>query len=75
MNPSRCFSKDSKNGRIGRINTWQLHVVGKLVGRDLLQKQLSRISVFAFVALERHLAQSEADQPEKHDYEQQHGNE
>ena len=74
MNPSGTFPKDSKSRRVGRVNSRQFHVVGKLVGRDSLQKQLSRIRVFAFVALERHFAKPEANQAEKHDYEQEHGN-
>ena len=73
MNSSGTLAQDSKNSCISRIDTRQLHVVGKLIGRDSLQQQLSRISVFAFVALERHLAKPEADQAEEYDYQQKYG--
>jgi len=42
-----------KNGRVGKVDTRHLHVVGLRKRRNALQDQLAGIGVFSFVAFER----------------------
>ena len=53
MNSGYRLSKDRHDCRVRCISPWKLHVVGELVWWNALQNQLTGISVFAFVALER----------------------
>lgn len=61
MNSGYCLPKDRHDGGVGCISAWELHVVGERVWRNTLQNELTGISVFAFVALERNSKKSNSD--------------
>src|SRR4030095_7717514 len=61
MNSGYCLPKDRHDGRVGRIRARKFHVVGEGVWRETLQNELTGISVFAFVALERNSKKSNSD--------------
>jgi hypothetical protein len=70
MNSGYCLPKDRHDGGVGCISAWKLHVVGERVWRNTLQNELTGISVFAFVALERNSKKSNSDgnREAKNDY-------
>src|SRR4029453_5353142 len=61
MNSGYCLPKERHDGGVGCISARKLHVVGQGVRRNTLQNELTGISVFAFVALERNSKKSNSD--------------
>ena len=72
MDAGDCLSKDRHDRGISQISPGELHIVGKLVGRDALQNELAGISVLAFVTLEWNSKESNSnrDDKSKNDYRQ-----
>src|SRR5271166_1455966 len=54
MNGGGTLSQGSENHGIRGCCAGQLHAVGKLIRRNAMQHQLTGVSVFPFVALQRH---------------------
>ena len=62
MNSRAGFTKHRHAERIGEIRPRQFHVVGQFVRRNPLENQLPGVGIFALVALQRHIQQTDADE-------------
>src|ERR1017187_7508432 len=71
VDPGSSLSKKSQNDRIRRRGAGELHSVGKLVWRDALQHELTRIGILSFVPLQRHVPQPKSDNPKKSDHQEE----
>jgi len=71
MDPTGRLPEHREDRGIGGIGPRQLHVVGQLVGRNVLQNELAGVGVLAFVALQRHIEQTPADRSKENDDRQQ----
>ena len=68
MDRGRSLSEDGQDPCISGVGAGKLHVIGELVRGNTLQDKLSCISVLAFITFERHVAQANADQSNKNNY-------
>ena len=61
MDAGNRLSEQSHNQGVGRVDAGEFHIVGLQVWRNTVKHELAHVSIFAFVSLERHVEDANAN--------------